>query len=332
MRRIGRAAALFVLVLIAAACTSGPGPAPSRTPTLSPRTLLSVPGMKLAVLSAIGGHIAYCDPDEYPFRAKPPLPDAIDALPYIRKQAEVYRAILAHEQLEPGTTLTDNQMIAIHEDYKQIQPIALTYANGWYGFTVYVPKEGTSWGNVSVQGVVTRFGDVTLRSPGPGKWLSCPTCLAFGARIATPTGDVAVQDVRVGMTVWTTDLGGHRVGAVVLQIGHMGAPLGDRVVRLTLADGRRVTVSPGHPTPNGRPVGIFGPATGSTEAGSCRRSRCPTRPASPTTCCPRGRRERTSRMASCSGARCRIRSAIDPNPRQRGVRSEEVPGSVGGGG
>jgi hypothetical protein len=46
---------------------------------------------------------------------------------------------------------------------------------------------------------------------------------------------------------------------VVLQTGRMQAPLGHKVVRVTLADGRTVVASPGHPTADGRAIGALEP-------------------------------------------------------------------------
>ena len=74
-------------------------------------------------------------------------------------------------------------------------------------------------------------------------------------------GEVPVQDLRAGMRVWTTDARGHRIIGMVLETGHMQAPLGHEVVRLALADGRSVLVSPRHPTGDGRSVGELEPGT-----------------------------------------------------------------------
>ena len=54
--------------------------------------------------------------------------------------------------------------------------------------------------------------------------------------------------------MWTRDRLGRRVPAVVVQTGSMAVPRSHEVVRLVLADGRTVLVSPGHPLPDGRPV------------------------------------------------------------------------------
>ena len=73
--------------------------------------------------------------------------------------------------------------------------------------------------------------------------------------IATPSGDVAVELLRIGDIVWTSDGRGGRVAAPLVMIGTTPVPPTHEVVRLTLDDGRVVFVSPGHPTADGRRVG-----------------------------------------------------------------------------
>ncbi|HJW49779.1 MAG TPA: Hint domain-containing protein, partial [Candidatus Limnocylindria bacterium] len=82
----------------------------------------------------------------------------------------------------------------------------------------------------------------------------CPICLALGTRIATPSGETKVEDLRVGDIVWTTDERGDRVAAPLIAIGNMPVPATHQVVRMTLDDGRVVLVSPGHPTADGRRI------------------------------------------------------------------------------
>jgi hypothetical protein len=57
------------------------------------------------------------------------------------------------------------------------------------------------------------------------------------------------------MSVWTADALGARVAAVVTLVGDMTAPADHVVVHLTLADGREVYASPGHPLADGRLLG-----------------------------------------------------------------------------
>jgi hypothetical protein len=252
MTRRNRTPAFAIVVgvlILATACAKAASP-PSASG--SPQ---SIPSLKLDVLAAVGGHLDYCDPDLYPIAHGAPLETAKARLPTIQADQPTYRAILDREGITSDQSLTDDQIIAINQDYKQIQAIDLQPSGGGYRFTVYVPSTDDPAGNQSVSGSVSPSGSVELGAPGPGKAKACPICLAAGVLIATPSGQVRVQDLRVGMTVWTTDRRGRRIEGVVLETGHMLAPLGHQVVRVTLADGRSVVASPGHPTAAGRPIG-----------------------------------------------------------------------------
>lgn len=84
---------------------------------------------------------------------------------------------------------------------------------------------------------------------------TCPICLSVETRIDTPSGQVPVTELAVGSPVWTVDSNGERVETTVAQIGSTFAPVGHRMVFLQLEDGRELSVSPGHPTVDGRMVG-----------------------------------------------------------------------------
>ncbi|MBI2053568.1 MAG: Hint domain-containing protein [Candidatus Sungbacteria bacterium] len=83
----------------------------------------------------------------------------------------------------------------------------------------------------------------------------CPICLAEDTLIATPSGEVAVQNIGEGMTVWTADASGARVAAKILEVSRTPVPSTHRVVHLVLEDGRALFVSPGHPTADSRTMG-----------------------------------------------------------------------------
>jgi hypothetical protein len=237
------------LLLVAAACAH---PSTGSTGGGPPQ---SVPALKLDVLAAVGGRLSYCDPDLYPVARGDPLQNAKQRFPTIQADRPAFVAILAHEHLSAAGPFTDQQLIAINDDFKQLQAIDLHPSGDGYGFSVSVPKAGSSTGVELVAGTVSRSGQVTIGSSTAGTRPPCPVCLASGSLIDTPNGPVPVQDLRVGMAVWSTDLRGHRITATVRETGHMAAPLGHEVVRLTLADGRTVLVSPGHPTADGRLIG-----------------------------------------------------------------------------
>lgn len=88
-----------------------------------------------------------------------------------------------------------------------------------------------------------------------GKPRMCPICLAASTMIATPKGEVNVTELRVGSEVWTMDKYGKKVSAPILEVGKTFVGSSHRVVHLSLADGREVWVSPGHPTADGRTMG-----------------------------------------------------------------------------
>ena len=83
----------------------------------------------------------------------------------------------------------------------------------------------------------------------------CPICLAKDTRIATPGGEVHVQDVKIGMEVWSQDANGKKISSRVTDVAHTPVPKTHRVVHLVLADGRELWVSPDHPTSTGVRVG-----------------------------------------------------------------------------
>jgi hypothetical protein len=244
----------FVAVMLAGtACAKANPPAASPSPSGPP---LALPALKLAVLDAVGGHLSYCDPDLYPIARGTALDNAKARLPAIRADREAFEAILAHEGISAQQQFGPDQLIAINDDYKQMQAMQLEPAgNDGYTFSLLVLQAGSATGTLRLTGTVTRSGAVTIGRREAAERPNCPICLAAGVRIATPNGEIPVQELRDGMAVWTTDLGGHRIPGVVVETGHAEAPLGHEVVRLTLADGRTLVASPGHPTADHRLIG-----------------------------------------------------------------------------
>jgi hypothetical protein len=237
---------VLVLLLVATACAKASTPAGSPQPVGHP---LPLPALKLAVLDAVGGRLVFCDPDEFPIARGSTLENAMARFPTIKADRAAFDAILEYEHLSAGQQFTPDELIAISDDYKQMQAIELTPTATGYGFSVVA---GTDAGIRRMSGTVSPSGSVTIERREKGHRPSCPICLATGVLIATPNGPIGVQDLRVGMPVWTTDVRGRRIAGVVLEVGHTAAPIGHEVVRLTLADGRMVPVSPGHSTADRR--------------------------------------------------------------------------------
>ena len=99
---------------------------------------------------------------------------------------------------------------------------------------------------VEVGGKITVLVRATAGPP------NCPICLVDTTTIDTPAGTKRVTDLHAGDLVWTPDAHGGRIVAPILETGSVEAPPGHEVLRLTLADGRAVTASPGHLTADGR--------------------------------------------------------------------------------
>ena len=68
---------------------------------------------------------------------------------------------------------------------------------------------------------------------------------------------VAVEALVAGMLVWSTDERGARVAVPIVRVGSTPAPPSHALVVLALADGREVTASAGHPTADGRLLGVL---------------------------------------------------------------------------
>ena len=213
--------------------------------------------LKLEVLRALGGHLQYCDPDFYPVAHGTPLDAANRRMPTIRRDAPTFNAILAFEGLT-GARLSDEDLIRINEDYKQIPFIAVTGRDSPYRFSITVATrdpDGTQGGTIEAAGAVDVDGRVRVEERRDVKQrLDCPICLANTDLIDTPNGAVPVAEMRPGMAIWTTNRQGRRTAGVVLAIGRTPTIPGHLMIRLTLRDGRVVLVSPGHPMPSGRPV------------------------------------------------------------------------------
>src|SRR2546428_8803526 len=135
-----------------------------------------------------------------------------------------------------------------------LNKLPLEQVSGGFHFVAIFGSPSTQQGT-RVDGTIDQRGNVTVTSRTPSGPPPCPICLARGTRIATPSGDIAVEDLRIGDVVWTRDATGARVAAPLAEIGSTPVPATHRVVQLRLSDGRAVDVSPGHLTADGRQVG-----------------------------------------------------------------------------
>ena len=239
-------------------------PAPTPSPTITPVVsgTLTLAQLKYKLIDRFG-RLGYCDPDFYPIARADQDTLAESRFPEVQKDAETFNAILAHLGYAPSQTYTHAQKLASYTDWKMLGALHLDPAGAAYHFTArFTPNEKT--GSL-VEGSIDPRGQIAVTSQTASGPPPCPICLARGTRIATPSGPIAVEDLREGMTVWTADALGDRIAAVVTIVGSMTAPADHTVVRLVLADGRALYASPGHPLADGRLLGSI--AVGDTVDG-----------------------------------------------------------------
>jgi hypothetical protein len=241
------------IVLIAVACgsvggTGGGGPVGSP---------LTVSQLKYKVIDAIGVPL-FCDPDFYPIARLAGEETNADAYyPQIRANAELYAAIVAHENLPPGE-LDEAQKLTLYRAFKRLRALILTQNGDAYTFEIRVQSQGAQSTVELVDGSVRVDGIVTVASRKPSARPPCPICLAAATLIATPNGEIRVTDIKAGLIVWTAAGDGSRIAAPVVEVGSMVVPSGHLMVHLRLADGRELLASPGHRTADGRPLGSLG--------------------------------------------------------------------------
>jgi hypothetical protein len=239
------------LLLIAASC-GGPTALATPTPTPSPLPLVE---LRYRVFDQVG-RPWYCDPDFYPIARADEKELARQRLPEMQKDADTYAAILAHNSVTVGATLSDDQLLAVYHDWKDLQrlPLDPTGPQGVYGSSLLVrpPPTGGKASGERIELRIDTAGRITVLSRAPANPPNCPICLVGTTLIATPSGDVRVTDLRAGDLVWSADASGRRVAAQIIETGSVEAPVGHEVLRVALADGRTVTASAGHPTADGR--------------------------------------------------------------------------------
>ncbi|HZP97636.1 MAG TPA: Hint domain-containing protein [Candidatus Limnocylindria bacterium] len=247
-----RAGPALLVALLASACAAGVGASP--TPAAKP---LTVAELKYRVMDA-GGRVSFCDPDFYPIARADERALAQQRIADVQADAATYTAIAARV----GT-----DTLAVYREWKalnalRLEPLAtggpaaptawsFTYRSTGSSNASPEPKQNGK----QIQGSVDAYGKVDITKRADAGPLNCPLCLAAGTRIATPGGDVAVEELRLGDVVWTAAADGARVAAPLVAVGGTPAPPTHEVVRLALDDGRVVFVSPGHPTADGRQVG-----------------------------------------------------------------------------
>jgi len=246
-----------LVLLLVAACRGGTSssPTPGPLPTPTPGPALTLAELKLSIIDRFGP-LWYCDRDFYPVARGEEIDHALERWSEVVADADAFRAIVDAQGLDPVGPFTNTQKLSVYQAWKVLQAIALDPVAGdtWRFDYLAQPAAGAAEGT-RTRGAISATGAITVQEQAPAPQPMCPICLARGTLIETPSGGVAVEVVQIGDTVWTLDADGRRIAGTVLALGSTPAPVNHQVVHLTLADGRSVTASPGHPLADGRQLG-----------------------------------------------------------------------------
>jgi hypothetical protein len=230
--------------------TALPGSPSPTPPPIGPG--LSATEIKYFLIDRLGEPF-FCDPDYYPVARADESDLASAWFDQADKSGEELQSILRQLGLLGPTGLSAEQLLAAYREHKRLTAINMSPMGEGYRFEMRI-SEGEA-GSLLV-GTIDRAGRIEIESEETS-FNTCPICLDGGTRIATPDGELAVKDLKVGMLVWTLDNSGARVAAPILRTARVRVPVGHRMVHLVLDDGRELLASPGHPLADGRRLGAI---------------------------------------------------------------------------
>ena len=222
----GRAAARLPLVAAAVlglglgACSAPAGsPPPSSRPTpagataspsIAPSAALTGAALKARLLDAFG-MLWFCDPDFYPVARDDEADLAAKRFPEVQADREAFPVILARLGIPTGPAYDAGQVLAIYREWKALDAIALEpIGNGRFRFDILTTDAPDAAEGRRTAGIIDQLGAITVEQQAKSGPPNCPICLARGSLIETPAGPRAVEDLKVGDPVWTTDASGAR--------------------------------------------------------------------------------------------------------------------------
>ena len=264
-----RSAAVWLaafLVLALAGCSGiGATPAPTPGPTITPGPAMSAGELRLFLVRELGP-LWYCDPDSFPV-GRDEQQSAVERYAEMVAEADLFEAVATQLGIDPGGAHDDAQKLAIYRLWKVARAVTLeSIGNDRYRFDYLAQPPAGAGEGTRTAGTIDTRGTITIEQQAPAGEPMCPICLDRLTTIDTPSGPIAVERLRLGDAVWTLDSSGRRVAGTVVALGSTPAPAGHHVIRMTLADGRTVSASPGHPLADGRTLESL--AIGDDVAGS----------------------------------------------------------------
>ncbi len=229
-------------------------PARAVTPTLAPisSSKFSPTEIKYRLIAQFGEPF-FCDPDFYPVGREVTDQELDQRFEAIRRNPELFEAIAKNKNLSGVVSFTKSQKQIVYNESKKLNSIVLEPSGNQYKFSLRTGSESKGNG-LAIEGTVNANGTVNV-TKRQAAFLTCPICLAADTMIDTPLGSIRVQELKIGMPIWTADSSGARSAAVVTQTIRRPVPADFEIVHLVLADGRAIFVSAPHPTADGRAIG-----------------------------------------------------------------------------
>jgi hypothetical protein len=240
-----RWSSFLLLGLVASFCCDKQWLCPSSaaSPLMQSRRIakLSFPETRLRLLVRFG-NIFYCPP---------PVEEPEDApVPDVQNDVEAFHIILNHLGLKDAAKLSHDQSLLTYREYQKMRAIRLEADGHNYTFSLNVRDKD---GDFRIDGTVDSQGGIKVLQQERAVF-NCPKCLAGDTRIATPSGAIAIRDLKYGMLVWTIDSNNHKIAVPILRTSAVPVSAGHHMIHLVLRDGRQIWASPGHPTSDGRTV------------------------------------------------------------------------------
>lgn len=241
LKRMILAMLASIIVLTASSCALPPPSSTIFTPT----------ELRYRLLDAFPDFF-WCDPDFFPIGSPDgELQNALAQFDGIRNNDEEFSAILNRIGLDHKLNYATEEQLLVYRQHKLVTRVLLDFLPSSDGFTFVIRVGQDGQQGERITGSIATDGQIRITSREPS-FNTCPICLAGGTFIDTANGLVVVENLDVGMLVWTLDENEQRVAAPILKIGMTPAPASFELLQINLADGRAVTASPGHPAADGR--------------------------------------------------------------------------------
>jgi hypothetical protein len=245
----------LVLILVIAgtvtACTGGLTSAPSPTP--APTVTYSQYQLEYILLDKYPD-VFWVDSDFYPVaREGQEEINAREQFAAIKANNAEFTAILSRLGLPDKTDYSDQEKLSIYREHKKLtRAVTMTPSGDVYNFSI---RTGENQGK-HIEGTISLSGQIKVLKEEPS-FNTRPICLTKGTLIATPAGQIPVEQFQPGMNVWTVDAAGRRLAVEVIKTSQTPVPPSFQVVKVILSDGRAVSASPGHPTAERRALGGY---------------------------------------------------------------------------